>query len=532
LEKVISRSLKVEEPSKEVAAVLKTVQAYIYTRRIRIKDCFLDFDKLRSGRCTVMQFVRGLSNIVPGLRPHEMKILMDYYRADKGDVPKFGKPEAVSYLRFIEDVDSVFGVSHLEKQPRVKVPRPGSTIQPLHEEPNVTDDEETVERVLYRLALIAKTRGIVFRTGFQESERSMDTSLLCPRFAGKVTEMQFLQHFPFMQEVSEYELGLLLQRYTLASGDVNYVAMDTDLAAVELDPPSPEMSSRTLMSPSPLPSARVGSGPAAMSVMGLREPGSLRVKSPEDAEFDVDLLGRIKAEVAARRLRVHGCFQEMDKFHRGLCAMGKARTVFTILRLHLDKKELDAISRIFNKGGMFDYTEFCNVVNEVPLSAKNGELEPTAQPSTTPSQSRTDRIRMQHQLLPDAEDELLHTEHWIARKAEQRKINVRHAFQDFDKIRRGRVSRSQFLRIMDMMSLGLTPHQLDVLMEAYSDANGREFSYLDLCTSLNRRANEDLGSMTSQWSARRGETPKYFRRGRIIPLGATAPPLTARPCTR
>lgn len=210
--------------------------------------------------------------------------------------------------------------------------------------------------------------------------------------------------------------------------------------------------------------------------------------------------------------------------------MGKARTVFTILRLELDNKELDSLSRIFNKAGMFDYTEFCNIVNEVPLSARNGELPPTMQPSTSPSQRSAERVRMQHQLLPDAEDDLLYAEHWIAKQVELRKINVRQAFQDFDKIRSGRVTRSQFLRVMDMLFLGLKPHQLDVLIEAYSDANGREFSYLDLCTSLNRRGYEELGSMTSQWSTR-AETPRYFRRGKVVPLGAEAP-LTARPCTR
>jgi len=535
--KVTPRQVE-EEPPEEVASVLRNVQAYIYTRRIRIKDCFLDFDRLRSGRCTSMQFARGLSSIVPKLRPHEMKILMEFYRADKGEKKqKVGKPEAVCYLRFIRDVDSVFGTSELEKQPKLKVHRPGWNIQPLlHEHPKTTDDEETLQQVLYRLALFAKTRGIVFRTGFQASERSMDTSLLCPRYAGKVTEMQFLQHFPFMEAVNDYELGLLLQRYTMDSGDVNYVAMDKELAAIDLDPPSPSpdmMSSRQQMSPSPrlFQSSRVESGPAAMSVMGLRDPGSLRVPSPqEQTELDSDLLGRIKAEVSARRLRVHGCFQEMDRLRRGVCAMGKARTVFTILRLELDNKELDSLSRIFNKAGFFDYSEFCNIVNEVPLSARNGELPPTAQPSTSPSQKSVDRVRMQHQLLPDAEDALLYAEYWIAKQVEVRKINVRQAFQDFDKIRSGRVTRSQFLRVMDMLNLGLKPHQLDVLIEAYSDASGREFSYLDLCTSLNRRGNEEPGSMMSQWSTR-AETPRYFRRGKIVPLGAEAP-LTARPCTR
>lgn len=531
-----------DDPPQEVLDVITQVQAYIFTRRVRAKEFFLDFDPLRAGRCTPQQFLRALSSVVPILKPHDMKVLMDYYTDRRENIVK---PQVVCYLAFVRAVDAIFVVPDLEKQPTLKVPRPGSTADGvipsrICESPRPCADEELVQQVLYRLALLTKTRGVIFRGSFQDAERSLDTSLLCPRFSGKVTEMQFLQHFPLMQDVNDYELHLLLQRYGTESGDINYVAMDKDLqnilSELSSEQVSPNASQRFSMS-ARSPFSRPGN-PATTSVMGKKEIGSLRLPTPQEQHsVGADLLCRIKEEVAARRLRVHGSFQEMDKLRRGCVTMGQARTALTVLRIDLDYKELEQLQRIFDKNGLFNYTEFCNAVNEVPLSAKNGELPPTIPPrceaSPPPSRRVVERVRVLNPLLPEAEDLLAEAELWLAKKSEQRRLNVKLLFQDYDRSRCGRVTRSQFLRIMDNNDFRLNPDHLDVLLEAYGDEYGREFSYLDLCTSIQRRAAEELGMpMLSALNRRTPEPSKYFtRKGQIIPLDYSRAPLSARPYT-
>ncbi|CAE7194251.1 PAT14 [Symbiodinium natans] len=84
----------------------------------------------------------------------------------------------------------------------------------------------------------------------------------------------------------------------------------------------------------------------------------------------------------------------------------------------------------------------------------------------------------------------------------------------------------RFLRIMDMLQLGLREGHLQVLMEAYCDASDREFSYLDFCNSVRRRASE-VGS-TSRKLYNVSEPSRYFtRKGKVIPLVRQAP-LSAR----
>lgn len=515
-----SYGLEFEEYPENIREIIREIQGYIFTRRIRVKDIFLDFDPLRCGRCTPYQFVRGLNSIAPQLTAHQMRILTDFYADPVQDMMK---PQVVRHLEFIRAVDGVFGGFDLEKQPVVKVPRPGHCLKKNGEDINPCDDEAAVEQTLRRLALMVKTRGVIFANCFQDAERSLDTSLLCPRFAGKVTEAQFCSHFPFMQEISEYELGLLLQRYYNSEADgINYMAMDKDLQALVEEP---LQESCILGGTRSTCSGRPGS---------LNWSPTARLQASQDRSMaETDLLRRLKVEVASRRLRLHGSFQEVDRLRRGAVTMGQARTVFTILRIELDSKELETLHRLYDLNGLFNYREFCNQILEVPLDAKLEDLSPISASEGPPYLKWQERVRSRHPLQPDAEELLAEAEMWIARKAEHRTINVKSHFLDFDKLRCSRVTRSQFVRIMDMLQMGLHQCHLQVLMEAYCDASGREFSYLDLCNSLQRRALE-LGKGVQSWRRRTPEPSKYFtRKGKVIPLAR--PPMsarTSRPMTR
>ncbi|CAE7194258.1 unnamed protein product [Symbiodinium natans] len=364
-----------------------------------------------------------------------MRVLTDFFTDPAQDAMK---PQVVRHLDFLRAVDAVFGASELEKQPAVKVPRPGHCLKKHGQDISPCDDEVAVEQTLRRLALLVKTRGVIFSKCFQDSERSLDTSLLCPRFAGKVTEAQFCSHFPFMQDISEHELNLLLQRYYNAdTGGISYVALDKEIQSLIDEPCQGSVLSQSTRSPM---SARQWAGPATWSG---REP--MRVAAGQDQEqLDAELLARLKAEIASRRLRLHGSFQEVDRLRRGAVSMGQARTVFTILRIELDSKELEMLQRIFNLNGLFNYKQFCNAILEVPLNTDDADdLCPTPVTKGSAFLKKSERVRVRHHLQPDAEELLAEAELWVARRAEHSTINVKSHFLDFDRLRCGRVSRSQ-----------------------------------------------------------------------------------------
>eukprot|EP00434_Breviolum_minutum_P034672 symbB.v1.2.030691.t2/scaffold3488.1/size55655/5 len=238
-----------------------------------------------------------------------------------------------------------------------------------------------------------------------------------------------------MQDISDHELTLLMQRYyNSETAGINYVAMDKDLQA--------------LIEESFQDSTYLGSARSTCS--GRPTPRSLckggntyRLQQSQDhCQSDADLVARLKAEVAARRLRLHGSFQEVDRLRRGAVTMGQARTVFTILRIELDAKELETLQRIYDANGLFNYREFCNHILEVPLDAKLEDISPISATEGPPYLKRHERVRNRHPLQPDAEELLAEAELWIARRAEHRTINVKSHFLDFDKLRCSRVTRS------------------------------------------------------------------------------------------
>jgi hypothetical protein len=77
-------------------------------QRIRVGEFFRDFDKLRSGYITEVQFRIGLNMAKIVLSSHEFEMLTEYFQA-----PKEGKH--VKWRDFCDAVDEVFTKKGLEK---------------------------------------------------------------------------------------------------------------------------------------------------------------------------------------------------------------------------------------------------------------------------------------------------------------------------------------------------------------------------------------------------------------------------------
>ena len=81
--------------------------------RVRIYEWTQDYDKRRTGRMLKTQFRRALDLCNLELQESELSILEDHYRSA-------GEPLYVDYLRFSNDIESVFTTHNLEKMPTVE----------------------------------------------------------------------------------------------------------------------------------------------------------------------------------------------------------------------------------------------------------------------------------------------------------------------------------------------------------------------------------------------------------------------------
>lgn len=204
---------------------------------MRVKTYFTDYDRLHCGRCTSFQFARALNQILPDVAPADVAALVAHFTED-GMYAR--EPQVVNYAAFVEAVDEVFGMPHLEGQPEAKVPLPGAALLCNRGfRPGRVIDEDRFWRIMYRIALLTETRGVDFTLCF-EGDRCAPTGSNISRPAsgapcrgsGKITPGFFLQRFPFRRNMPEADLQVLMQRYCPDRRVFQLHALEADLAVL------------------------------------------------------------------------------------------------------------------------------------------------------------------------------------------------------------------------------------------------------------------------------------------------------------
>lgn len=217
-----------EEDQIDIVELLTSIRDRVFTKRIRVRDRFRDFDRLRCGRITKQQFFRVLQHLHPELDPKEAEAVAQHF-TERG--VKVRWPQVVNYVKFSEAVDLVFGPARdLEKTPTTKVLRTGALAPSTYGfTPHDVDDMERFHQVLKRIATLAETRGVELFRCFQRTSHAQTASVF-PRGCGKLTRFVFMQRFPFVSEFSQEELDLLLDRYRTEHKGVHAYAFAREVA--------------------------------------------------------------------------------------------------------------------------------------------------------------------------------------------------------------------------------------------------------------------------------------------------------------
>ncbi|CAD7698240.1 unnamed protein product [Ostreobium quekettii] len=198
----------------------------VYKNRIRLKEFFVDFDKLRCGQVRSNHFVTAMS--IAGLdrymSPEEILVLSEGYKVEDG-----APPDLVEYRKFVEDVDRVFTLKGLETDPLKEVPA-----EPLHlldkqryqrSARRLEGDKDCgVEDVLFRVSDIVRKRGVLVKPMFDDAAADNHSS----KVVGHVTRNQFAQclNVKLNLELEPEEVDLLAEKFGQSDYPemVNYVA--------------------------------------------------------------------------------------------------------------------------------------------------------------------------------------------------------------------------------------------------------------------------------------------------------------------
>jgi Ca2+-binding EF-hand superfamily protein len=365
-----------------VQAVTERIQAHVFPSRIRTREFFQDYDPLKSGRCTRDQFHRALDAMGVRASEEEVRALGDHYHVVGARVQK---PQVIAYDKFCEKVDEVFSTTKPDQARR----SPRSLDASLKNGHTLCEKEEQQMEALRRVAMLCRTRGVTMKTCYEDIVRGTHSSPSSgnPRRSGKVSINQFVRHFPFKKEVTQEELGLIVELYTTKEGDFHYGALHDDVAEV------------------------MNSGPQPY-------PRSDLVVRPDEAEWshqDLDPVDKILAKVVEKRVRLYEFFQDFDALRKGFCTSGQVKTVFTVMNLEklLLKAEMDQLLERYTRGdGMFGYAEFCKDVDSA-FTTPGLERDPlkrvTMPGASTTAPARRNRMRTtqgSRELVKDLEEKI------------------------------------------------------------------------------------------------------------------------------
>ncbi|TNN07355.1 EF Hand type protein [Schistosoma japonicum] len=400
-----------------VDVLIDRIRHLILVNRIPLKPWFHDFDQLRSGYVTRSQFERclaaaGLTRLgVHDLTPTQANMLADNYMSSTN-------PHMVNWIKFVYDIDTVFTLPGLEKQPLTRVLPQELFIQPKRGTANWLTATEEMRQNYENAYDCLKTKNFV---AFDSLHR------------GVVTVNNFRQLISMCGFcLSPEEIDAIISRYTNDDG-FNYLDFLTHLC-------SSKSEENEYMYPKRLETLQRTN----VSSKEIMETESV----VKDAEGIMDML---KAEVYQRSLRLSDWFRDHDKLNHGCLPRITFRRCLGVLNLKINETMLNVLEDRY-KGSLpdtIDWRAFTNDVETI-FQTPNLEKDPLVEPNAYKPVSSVAKNHLTASIAKSVDEAITK----IAAKVRQRRILLPAMFSDFDETHRLTVNQNQFRRVLTTLGLG------------------------------------------------------------------------------
>ena len=204
--------------SNDPSDVEDRLKAAIVMKRVRIRDFFKDFDKLRKGRVTRPQFKSILSQLNFTLTNDEFKALAKKYETD--DPERFFR-----YTAFCDNMDQAFTIQGIDKAPTTRVPAvtANDTLLARRKYLNEAHNHPEIEEILEEYRTAVKNKRIHLKPSFQDYDITKN---------GHVTKAQFLRVLDLLRVAAPQAVTQLILRRYMDKGnvdEVNYVDFCEDI---------------------------------------------------------------------------------------------------------------------------------------------------------------------------------------------------------------------------------------------------------------------------------------------------------------
>ena len=195
--------------------ILDKIKHTVKVNRIRLMEFFEDFDPLRKGTCTKAKFRTALDMANLHLRSEEFVVLEAFYSVE-------GEEDKVYYKDLVEEIETVFTIKGLEKEPLL---RPKDYVTPdfLNPEKRLTEEEAVfLDKILRKLANLMRKYRVNPKSFFQDADRAKIGIVPSSRFASLLSF--------FRLETDEKEMNIIIKRfYGKNMIEINYYDFDNVL---------------------------------------------------------------------------------------------------------------------------------------------------------------------------------------------------------------------------------------------------------------------------------------------------------------
>jgi Ca2+-binding EF-hand superfamily protein len=467
----------------------------LYTRRTRlqIQPFFASFDKHKQGAISWTQFARVLATVGFTALTHELVENLSRHYSLTND------PTKVSWKAFVNDLNTIVQEQQKQAHDQVQRAQSGPTMEyeaATAHNPLIKREEEkaaygstrqhfqtlhdihsesplTAQKILHKIQTICQQKRIILSDIFADYDTLRKNLITLQRFRRCLDVAGF--------QLSDAEANILVGQY-LNERDSNMVEYKAFIADVlkPFIPPNPETS--------PL-SQQVPFLPYRLET----EETPLPRFTEEEKDRIEFLLKELGYQTHTRRILIKPGFQHHDSTRSGcVTARQFASVVTATFPFRFQPRDLDLLAAKYRRGSIgIHYISFLKEVEQHELGAN--EYAKTLHPSHAashlaqshgpapmqPVQKQGAQVIAGMKIIPTraafeeqeraafASADLQQVLGGIRETLQKKRMDIADIFIDFDPLRKGRVTQTQFFRCLTNQGLKLSPAHVRLLTESY-----------------------------------------------------------------
>ncbi|KAJ3183990.1 hypothetical protein HDU85_001841 [Gaertneriomyces sp. JEL0708] len=413
-------------------AILATLRAYVRWHGSDVKTWFKDFDKHNNGYVTINQFRRGLPPNL--LTSQEQDLLISIYSV----------ADTVNYFKFNTDVNRKVRPYWRPDTRLVKRVEVDTTLEPVFRPLNPVENDRC-SHLLSRLQTLIKQRGLLLEPQFKDFDMTLGKNT-----TNRVTWSHFSRVLSALGlEISDPDMDIICRRFDdEGCGRVNYMNF--------LEVVDPE----TYAQYKPM---GFSSTPEGVEMVLSTE-----WQDEEQLVPSVDtLLESIRAHLSHKRMRVAQFFQDFERGRAYSIPRDDFVKGINQMDLPLSDEEFQVLVEYYRDEKKADCCRWKQLEEDVDKVFGESHFDgyPTALSGTASSNHNNIKI---DDVLSREEEELAEAALLaIADYMRVRQVSVKPFFTEFDRLRTGYITKSQFSQSLHYLGIPLHDAQIQALGKKY-----------------------------------------------------------------